>query len=337
MFCVRDGTIKKQLLTEESRMDQAELTEELLLALTELGVPVHAEGEALFVDGVRIAPTLVARAHPTPADLTQVLHENRGRLPAMIVSDRVSEAGRAVLRDAGWGWLDRRGDLRLWAPGIRIEATVPGQHTVRTKPLNMWTPVGLEIALAAMIDPEQAITARKLAPKIGRSAGAIHELLGRFTEQGLIGKSTHRPLMPDLFWETAAHWPEEGWIPLAASADQVGTLLGSNQVVRVDERAATMGGAKITAAGNLPARMYLTSPTALRRARSLVDREQPTRSWVRLAPVTWLPDNENYPPTDTQPWRVAHRVLCALRLAADPARGQEIVEAWGILSEAGPT
>ena len=83
--------------------------------------------------------------------------------------------------------------------------------------------------------------------------------------------------------------------------------------------------------------MYLTSPTALRRARSLVDREQPTRSWVRLAPVTWLPDNENYPPTDTQPWRVAHRVLCALRLAADPARGQEIVEAWGILSEAGPT
>ena len=318
-------------------MDQTELIEELLLALTELGVPVHAEGEGLFVDGVRIAPTLVARAHPTPADLTQVLQENRGRLPAMIVSDRVSEAGRAVLRDAGWGWLDRRGDLRLWAPGIRIEATVPGQRTARTKPLNMWTPVGLEIALAAMIEPEQTVTARKLAPKIGRSAGAIHELLGRFIEQGLIGKNTHKALMPDLFWEASAHWPDEGWLAVAATVDQIGTLLGASQVVRVDERAATMGGAKITAAGNLPARMYLTSPTALRKVRSLVDREQPTRSWVRLAPVTWLPDNENYPPTDTQPWRVAHRVVCALRLAADPARGQEIVEAWGILNEAGPT
>jgi hypothetical protein len=318
-------------------MDQTELIEELLLALTELGVPVHAEGEGLFVDGVRIAPTLVARAHPTPADLTQVLQENRGRLPAMIVSDRVSEAGRAVLRDAGWGWLDRRGDLRLWSPGIRIEATVPGQRTPRTKPLNMWTPVGLEIALAAMIEPEQTVTARKLAPKIGRSAGAIHELLGRFIEQGLIGKNTHKALMPDLFWEASAHWPDEGWLAVAATVDQIGTLLGASQVVRVDERAATMGGAKITAAGNLPARMYLTSPTALRKVRSLVDREQPTRSWVRLAPVTWLPDNENYPPTDTQPWRVAHRVVCALRLAADPARGQEIVEAWGVLRAAEPT
>jgi hypothetical protein len=318
-------------------MDQTELIEELLLALTELGVPVHAEGEGLFVDGVRIAPTLVARAHPTPADLTQVLQENRGRLPAMIVSDRVSEAGRAVLRDAGWGWLDRRGDLRLWSPGIRIEATVPGQRTARTKPLNMWTPVGLEIALAAMIEPEQTVTARKLAPKIGRSAGAIHELLGRFIEQGLIGKNTHKALMPDLFWEASAHWPDEGWLAVAATVDQIGTLLGASQVVRVDERAATMGGAKITAAGNLAARMYLTSPTALRKVRSLVDREQPTRSWVRLAPVTWLPDNENYPPTDTQPWRVAHRVVCALRLAADPARGQEIVEAWGVLRAAEPT
>jgi len=318
-------------------MDQTELIEELLLALTELGVQAHAEGEGLFVDGVRITPTLVARAHPTPADLTQVLHENRGRLPAMVVSDRVSEAGRAVLRDAGWGWLDRRGDLRVWTPGIRIEATVPGQRTARTKPLNMWTPLGLEIALAAMIAPEQAVTARKLAPKIGRSAGAIHELLGRFAEQGLIGKNTHKALMPDLFWEASAHWPDEGWLAVAASADQVGTLLGASQVVRVDERAATMGGAKITAAGNLPARMYLTSPTAIRKVRSLVDREQPTRSWVRLAPVAWLPDNDDYPPTDTQPWRVAHRVVCALRLAADPARGQEIVEAWGILSEAGPT
>lgn len=318
-------------------MNKTELTEELVLALTELGVPVHAEGDALFVDGVRITPTLVSRAHPTPADLTQVLHENRGRLPAIVVSDRVSEAGRAVLRDAGWGWLDRRGDLRLWTPGIRIEATVPGQRTVRTKPLNTWTPVGLEIALAAMIAPEQSISARKLAPRIGRSAGAIHELLGRFTEQGLIGKNTHRPLMPDLFWETAAHFPDEGWIALAASADQVGTLLGPNQVVRVDERAATMGGAKIPAVGDLPARMYLTSPTALRRARTLVDREQPTRSWVRLAPVTWLPDNEECPATENQPWRVAHPVLCALRLAADPARGQEIVQAWGILRPTSPT
>ncbi|MFM7064583.1 MAG: hypothetical protein ACKO04_13995, partial [Actinomycetes bacterium] len=138
-------------------------------------------------------------------------------------------------------------------------------------------------------------------------------------------------LMPDLFWETAAHWPDDGWLALAASADEVGTLLGAEQAVRVDERAATMGGAKITAAGDLPARLYLTSPAAMRKVRTLVDRERPTRSWVRLSPVNWIPDNADHPPTDTQPWRVAHPVLCALRLAADPARGREIVEAWGVV------
>jgi len=312
-------------------MDQSELLDELVVALADLGVPVRTDGDALVVDGVRTTPTLVARAHPTPADLAQVLHDHRGQLPALVVADRVSTAGRAVLRDAGWGWLDRRGDLRLWTTGIRIEAAVPGERTARAKPVNAWTTLGLEIALAAMVAPDEPVTARKVAPRIGRSAGAIHELVGRFTEQGLVGRNTHKPLMPDLFWETAAHWPDDGWLALAATADEVGALLGAEHAVRVDERAATMGGAKITAAGDLPARLYVTSPAALRKARTLVDREQPTRSWVRLAPVNWVPDNEAHPPSDTQPWRVAHPVLCALRLAADPSRGREIVEAWGVV------
>jgi hypothetical protein len=34
---------------------------------------------------------------------------------------------------------------------------------------------------------------------------------------------------------------------------------------------------------------------------------------------------------------VAHPVLCAVRLAADPARGREIVEDWGIVPGAGPS
>lgn len=312
-------------------MDQSELLDELVVALAELGVPVRTDGDALVVDGVRTTPTLVARAHPTPADLAQVLHDHRGQLPALVVADRVSSAGRAVLRDAGWGWLDRRGDLRLWTTGIRIEAAVPGERAARAKPVNAWTTLGLEIALAAMVATDEPVTARKVAARIGRSAGAVHELVGRFTEQGLIGRNTHKPLMPDLFWETAAHWPDDGWLALAAGADEVGTLLGAEHAVRVDERAATMGGAKITAAGDLPARLYVTSPAAMRKVRGLVDREQPTRSWVRLAPVNWVPDNDAHPPSDTQPWRVAHPVLCALRLAADPSRGREIVEAWGVV------
>jgi hypothetical protein len=116
----------------------------------------------------------------------------------------------------------------------------------------------------------------------------------------------------------------------------VATKVGRDELVRVDERAATLGGARIAAAGALPARCYVRSPSALRKLRGLVDRDEPTRCWVRRAPVSWLPLNDDHPPDDEHPWSVAHPVLCAVRLAADPARGREIVEDWGIVPGTAP-
>jgi hypothetical protein len=49
--------------------------------------------------------------------------------------------------------------------------------------------------------------------------------------------------------------------------------------------------------------------------------------------VTYLPENTEHPPTDVHPWRVAHPMICALRLAADPARGREVVDDWGIVPQ----
>ena len=62
-----------------------------------------------------------------------------------------------------------------------------------------------------------------------------------------------------------------------------------------------------------------------------MDRERPTRGWVRRAPVVRLPENRNAPPDPDHPWRVAHPIVCALRLARDPAPGREIVDDWGIV------
>jgi len=147
-----------------------------------------------------------------------------------------------------------------------------------------------------------------------------------------VGPNSHLPLLPDLFWETAAHWPDTGWTALAAQFAEVGNEVGAQAVVRVDERAATLGGARIAAAGDLPARCYVRSAAASRRVRRFVDREQPTRTWVRVPPVRWLPLNDEHPPDEAHPWEVAHPVVCALRLASDPSRGREIVESWGIVS-----
>jgi hypothetical protein len=304
---------------------------EVAEALASLDISAHLETDVLVVDGHRLVPHLVERAHPTPADLRELVAGTQNHLPAIVVADRISEAGRDVLRGAGWGWLDRRGHLRMWTPGVRIETVLPHLDPGRPTTGNVWTPVGLEIALAAMCNPTEPVTARRIAGRIGRSVGATHELIGRFAERGLIGPRTHLPLMPELFWETAGRWPDDGWVALPVGLEELAAKLGADELVRVDERAATLGGARIPAAGDLPTRCYVPTAGALRRAKSLVDRDQPTRTWVRQSPVRWLPELDGLPPGDDHPWRIAHPLVCALRLAADPARGKEIVEAWGIV------
>ena len=327
--------------------EPAALVADLSDALASLGIDVRVDDDVVVVDGVRHLPYLIGRAHPTPADLRELVERVRGKVPAIVVADRISDAGRAVLRDAGWGWLDRRGHLRVWAPGTRVESPLPmnSSSASRRPPANAWTTVGLEIALVALIQPDEPITARRVAAITGRSVGATHEIIGRFAEAGLIGSQTHRPLLPELFWETSAQWPDDGWFGLPVGLLEVGHRVGPDEVVRVDERVATLGGARIAAAGDLPARCYVRSAAALRRVRGLADRsrdrdrdrdrdqdqDRTARCWVRAAPVGWLPLNSAHPADDDHPWSVAHPIVCALRLAADPARGREIVDAWGIV------
>ncbi len=316
--------------------EQVDLAIEVGEALRTTGLDVREVDGALTVDGTRLALHIVRRAHPTPADLRQVVEEQRGRHPALVVADRISQPGRDILRDAGWGWLDRRGHLRVWTPGVRLEVpfAAPGDEPVRRG--NPWTTVGLEVALASLISPTEPVTARRVAPRIGRSVGATHEVIARFVEVGLVGRSTHLPLLPELFWETAGHWPDDDWAALPVDISELADSVGGDALLRVDGRAATLGGARIPATGDAPARCYVTSAGALRRARRLADAERDTRCWVRRPPTGWLPDNPDHPPTAAHPWRVAHPMLCALRLAADPARGREIVEDWGIVPEPSP-
>ena len=318
--------------------EYVDLSREIGDAMATLGLDVREVDGILTVDGARVALNLVARAHPTPADLRQLVEDTTGHLPALVVADRISEPGREELRRAGWGWLDRRGHVRVWTPGVRIESPVgQGAGAGRPRIANPWTTVGLEVALAALIAPGEQVTARRVAPRIGRSVGATHEIIARFAEVGLVGPITKHPLLPDLFWEASARWPDEGWVGLPVELAEVAERVGGGELVRVDERAATFGGARIAGVGDFPARCYVRSASALRRARALGerrpdDREAPVRCWVRASPVDWLPLNDDHPPDAEHPWAIGHPQLCALRLAADPARGREIVEAWGIVA-----
>jgi len=315
-------------VTARSGLD---LEDEVAEALDVLGIPTTTPD--LAVDGRTVALPVLERAHPNPAELADLVAAHP---VSLLVADRISEAGRDLLRRAGWSWLDRRGHLRIWVPGARVEASfAAGPARQSGASTNVWTAVGLEVAVWAMLHPTEPVRARRVAPDIGRSIGATHELIARFTHVGLVGPTTHLPLLPDLFWETSARWPDDGWIGLPVPLADVAARVGADRLVRVDERAATLGGARIAAAGDLPARCYVVGASALRRLRGLVEAGQPSRCFVRPSPVAWLPELADHPPDDRHPWRVAHPVVCALRLAADPARGREIVDAWGIVPGSG--
>ncbi len=261
------------------------------------------------------------------------------RLPAVVVADRISEAGRDVLRRAGWGWLDRRGHLRLWASGVRIESPLPGSAGV-----------------AGSVRLHQPVDDGRARDRPGRALPT--------------GRTGHRPA------GGADHRPQRGGHPrahrsvrrrgtggtqdpsaLAARAvlGDVGPLarrrLGgsagaprrgrrpgrsAHELLRVDERAATLGGAHITAAGR-PAGALLRAVG--RRGCGGRDRWPSAASRRVLgamrAPLQWLPENHDHQPDDAHPWHVAHPLVCALRLAADPARGREMVDAWGIVPGGG--
>jgi hypothetical protein len=309
---------------------------ELQDALTRAGItpgtgdPAQGSDDALTVDGRAIELAVLERSHPHPGEIQDLVDGSDG--PALLVADRISDAGRDLLRRAGWSWLDRRGHLRLWIPGVRVETDVELEgDDARGGSTSPWTPVGFEVALWAMAHPDQAVAARRVAQAIGRSVGGTHEIIGRFTASGLIGRSTRLPLMPDLFWETATRWPDDGWLALRADLPEVAAALAPDMLVRVDERAATLGGARIAAAADLPARCYTTTRSTLRRARPLAAGDQPARTWLRVSPVAWIPELDGFEPDAAHPWKVAHPLVCALRLAADPARGREIVEAWDVV------
>jgi hypothetical protein len=48
-----------------------------------------------------------------------------GETPWLLVADKITAEARKILTDAGWSWLDRRGQLHLNGPGIRIDQMVP--------------------------------------------------------------------------------------------------------------------------------------------------------------------------------------------------------------------
>ncbi len=308
---------------------------ELCDVLSAAGVPADTLDDALAVGGVRVeVADLRERRHPTLKDLTEDV-SSRGL--SLLVADRITANERISLVERGWSWYDRRGHLRLVAPGVFVDADVPSRIPAGTV-TSPWSNVGVEVALEILSDPATRASPRALGRRLDRDPTFVGKLLSRLRGAGLI---THNNAVgiPELFWDLASHWPRsDDWVPLVSSpADIDGLLDGLGQKMRIAEwiktgdRALADWGAPV--AGYNIDMFYVPDAAAVSRAvRSCGQAVNPDQAavWVRPKPARNIDGVE----VEGSPWLQARPVVCALEVAND-SRMAEGVRAWNPDPETG--
>lgn len=320
---------------------------ELAAVLEELGVrtepsdPDLARGADLVLPGpVRLDVTTASR--PTMSRVGRLVAEpTREDTVKVLVADQLDPGARKALKDAGWGWLDRTGHIRLMAGSVQIDRAVPGLLGPDPSPPDpLGRPTGLAVALE-LLDSEEVRSVRALARASGVSVAAAHATIMELDTLGLL--SERRPRHPDLFWAVADRW-QVRWFALAtepttAIPRQTQALLR----MRVDEvdlpgwaevgdRAASALGARV-AAESAP-RFYLPDRRALTWTLRTWGETSDTRDASALVAVPPTGHATGQRSEVDGGWPRARPITVALALASDgDARSREILAGWERLPE----
>jgi hypothetical protein len=325
-----------------------ELADELREVFVRLGVPGSVEAGVVRADGpgelvltadgrtVTIAVTTRADLRPAQAkELPQVGGTDQAAT-GMVFADRLADNTREVLRDRGWGWFDRRrGHLRLWAAGLRLDATVeptaPIDDTTRVR--DPFSAAGRRLALWLLLHPNDPASPRAISRELGVSAGQISNLLGALKAESLLRRD-RTPLVPELFWALAERWKPKrhalaSMPPHAELA--AATELQTKQWVLSDTRAASAYGAPVAAGPAYPPDLYVPDQKALTwlMNRSVVAPDFSQRvATVAVVPTSLACEARFRRRDPHEQWPLAHPVVVALDLAVDRSRGREVVEQW---------
>jgi hypothetical protein len=298
--------------------------DEIASVIRACGLPAELVDRGLLIDGLRLVVEVMERAHPTPADLARLSSDSppaSAQGVVVVAADRISEAGREVLRSTGVSWLDRRGHIRLWAPGLRLEMPFTPVERPRSRPVTSFTPAVRDVVFSMLQEPGVKPSPRRLGGILERSPGYVSTILTALAEDGLLDNDGH-PLLPELFWALVDVWPRD-WVLLTDHLDAVKALTPGAVVSGV--HAASFWGApvlvgeaetvQLSVAGQREMRRVLEhSTTAVRRSKARVAVRElgPSSRSASLAI-----DGEV----------VAHPLLCALDLGADQ-RSRETLEGW---------
>ena len=312
-----------------------------------------ADLEVISPDGRKMLLEVKYRSLATPDGLPRQLEryaeELRGRngqqnepVVGVLVADRVTEAARAILQEAGWGWLDLRGHLHIAAPGTYVHADIPPMRDKATASSDPFTgQAGLEIAVELLLNPVESVGVRPLAHRIKRAPSTVSEVLSRLRDANLLDGS-QRPVIPDLFWSLASAWRPVSVDVSSLPSMRDQPLLNALRVglgddagtgwALTDTKAAAMYGAPIGVRKEHPGDFYVPDMRTLRRATQMLGLAADTSgraATLRVAPVSAACAGrvrDVGAPNDR--WPLARPLFVALDLAQDPGRGQEILDQW---------
>lgn len=281
------------------------------------------------IDGRRVSFEIVPVAYAAGPRVQSLVGTPPGGHAPLLVSDRVTSDARRLLEESGWSYLDRRGHLRLRAPGILVDTEVPPtspptQASAPTEPLA--GAAGLAVAYRLLVLPDQPATPTKSGT--GFAPSTISVALRRIRDAGLID-SEGRPIVPELFWALAERWrSRRRWLVQAPDPSEAGYDPAAPGWRLTGTSAAVELGAPVVASGS-PLDLYVPGPAALTialRRHGLAPDPAVAAASVAVPPVSAVTS----PPASRSAggWPLAHPVAVALDLAQDRARGREILQDW---------
>jgi hypothetical protein len=296
------------------------------------------------VDGIEVRVAIKAAAIITPETVARMVHDSdkrRNELAHVAVGDLVTAAAQDALREAGWGWLDRRGHLVLRAKGVHIDADVPADErpTAGGPVRTISGMAAISWAAALLISPEDPPSMREVARRVSLSHSAIVAAAKRLKAASLV-RGDGRPLVPELFWALAEEWrPRSVALEELPTGGSTGTYGAPGTGLEPDGPgwavAGTVGaaawGAPVVVGSNYPPDFYVLTTAELRQATLRLgeaSRFEDRACTVAVAP-TPLVCVDRFPRSDDWgQWSFAHGLFAALDLAQDRARGAEILESW---------
>jgi len=262
----------------------------------------------------------------------------------VLVADEIPQASRHVLARAGWGYLDRRGHLRVMeAPSMMLDVDVdPLGRSIPRPRQPIRGASGISYAAALLMEPGEPRSIREVARRAHLSVSTVADAARSIREAALIGRDGH-PLIPDLFWALSDAWRPERVALLgkpipgeASTTTALGVFGDPNEpgwAVTGDLAAVSYDAPLAIGTGSPPDFYVPDRLTATNAARTYQIAPDPSAAscTVAVAPTLLA-----CAPRFEAPGRrgahveffLTHPVFVALDLASDKARGVEILSGW---------